>query len=405
MKRLLLLLVLGATTPLLAQDPVEEVAVVPFRTSYFPYLTSTPNDGVFGVARIIRYQQAPWDARVTNFVEQSLDAGYSTRGSYFVRGDYRKLMADQVWRVRARIEASRDARFGRSDSFPKAYYHVEEFVRRDRQQGWVDLTRRVTGPLHVALRGAVDHQSYRGNRWELGARFPDTPIEGPVIACVTTPCPEAYRGTVAQTDAQLRAALVLDTRNNEYDPNKGVLVELGAFTGSGGEGYTGSYGVARGWLPLHRLTRLTARIGYRKTAETAAVGIHQEVPAWESPFLTIGGPNSHRAIEAGALSGRYVQFAGAEVRHTLLDFGGLGAITALAFVDAGRDASRIEYLFITEPTCQACATLREPRERAPWTVGAGGGLGIRVLRAAQLNVTAAKANGSMRWYVSSGWSW
>lgn len=400
MKRLLLLLLLGAT-PLVAQDPDETVEAVPFRTSYFPYVTSTPNDGLFGVARIIRYQQAPWDARVTNFTEQSLDAGYSTRGSWFVRGEYRRIWNEEGWRVRGRVEASRDVRFGRSDAYPSGSGMAEEFVRRDRQQGWMDLTRRLTGPLHFAVRGAADHQAYRGDRGELSKRFPYVRIEPSNIVCVTTPCPEARRGTVEQDDLQLRAALVYDTRNNEYDPSKGLLIELGSFTGTAGAGYTGSYGVARGWLPLHRLTRVTGRIGYRNTSQPRPIGSLQEVPAWEAPFLTIGGPNSHRALEAGSISGQYVQFAGAELRHTLLDFGGLGAITALAFVDGGRDATKIEYAFIADP----CTTCDPPRERDEWTVGAGGGLGIRVLRAAQLNVTAAKANGSMRWYVSSGWSW
>ena len=37
--------------------------------------------------------------------------------------------------------------------------------------------------------------------------------------------------------------------------------------------------------------------------------------------------------------------------------------------------------------------------------GGGGGIAIRVMRAAQLVVTAARGDGVTRWYVSSGWSW
>ena len=70
------------------------------------------NDGVFGAFRVIRYQQAPWDARVTNLRELSADAGYSTRGAWFARGDYKRLWLDEGWRLRASIIASREMRSG-----------------------------------------------------------------------------------------------------------------------------------------------------------------------------------------------------------------------------------------------------------------------------------------------------
>ena len=111
-RRALLALALLAA-PLAAQDPEPEAA--PPRVSYFPYLTSTPNDGVFGVARIIRFRQAPWDARVTNLREHSLDLGFSTRSSYLVRGDYKRLWLDEGWRARLRVEATRETHFGNSD--------------------------------------------------------------------------------------------------------------------------------------------------------------------------------------------------------------------------------------------------------------------------------------------------
>ncbi len=403
MKRLLLLLALGTATPLLAQDPEEVAPNVPFRTSYFPYVTSTPNDGLFGVARMLRYQQAPWDARVTNFVEQSLDAGYSTRGSYLVRGDYRRLMMDQGWRVRAHAEATREVRFGESDPIPPP--DEREFLRRERQLGSVDVTRRIAGRLHVAVRGAVDRQVYRGDYYELSDRYPETVSTDGLIVCITTPCPgSGVSQQLTQNDAQLRAALVFDSRDKEYDPQRGVLAEVGAFAGSAGDGYHGAYGVARGWVSLHRLTRVTARLAFRAHSRTTAIGIRHEIPAWEQSITTLGGGTSQRGLPVGAVVSRGLLLGGVELRHTLLDFGGLGAITGLAFVDGGRSFRDPSPLLDPAPgTTIPSGRLRWTLE--DWTVSAGGGLGIRVLRAAQLNVTAAKANGSMRWYVSSGWSW
>ncbi|MBK6493558.1 MAG: hypothetical protein IPG05_00395 [Gemmatimonadetes bacterium] len=399
------LLALGLLVgPLAAQEPEPEPEAMPPRVSYFPYLTSTPNDGVFGVARIIRFRQAPWDARVTNLREHSLDLGFSTRSSYLVRGDYKRLWLDEGWRARLRVEATRESHFGAGsdDGFPDSDVNP---MRRTRQDGWLDVTRRLRGPLQLALRGAIDRQELSGPPTALIVRYPSASLDDGRIPCVTGPCPAVYiPATITQTDAQLRAALVLDTRDNEYNPNRGLLLEAGAFTGSAGDGYTGGYGIARGWISPHRGTRLTARYAFRAVSRTTGVGIQHEIPGWESPVTTFGGGTSHRALPVGVLVGRGLLLGGVELRHELLDFGGLGAITILGFVDGGRAFQDPSPLAIPAPgspvpSGKLSFTFKD------WTWGAGGGIGIRVLRAAQLNITAAKANGETRWYVGSGWSW
>ena len=242
--------------PLAAQEPEPEPEAMPPRGSYFPYLTSTPDDGVFGVARIIRFRQAPWDARVTNLREHSLDLGFSTRSSYLVRGDYKRLWLDEGWRARLRVEATRESHFGAGsdDGFPDSDVNP---MRRTRQDAWPDVTRRLRGPLQLALRGAIDRQELSGPPTALIVRYPSASLDDGRIPCVTGPCPAVYiPATITQTDAQLRAALVLDTRDNEYNPNRGLLLEAGAFTGSAGDGYTGGYGIARGWISPHRGTCL-----------------------------------------------------------------------------------------------------------------------------------------------------
>lgn len=400
MTRGALLALACVAAPLAAQEP----EAAPPRVSYFPYLTSTPNDGLFGIARIIRYRQAPWDARVTNLREHSLDVGISTRESYLVRGDYKRLWLDEGWRARLRVEATRDARFGRSDSTSFSLGTPPDFAERSRQQGWLDVTRRVRGGLQVATRVSVDRQRLEGDPFELGSRFLWSAFDGPLVLCANPGCGLLWqRATITQTDFQGRAALVFDSRDNEYNPNRGLLLEAGALAGSAGDGYTGGYGVARAWFSPHRGTRLTGRYAIRSVTRTSAVGIQQEIPAWESPVTTVGGATSHRALPVGALTGRTVQLAGAELRHELLDFGSLGAITLLGFVDAGwvaEDAGDPPSL-----ACAACVAGGPPRTTDRWIVGAGAGIGLRVLRAAQLNLTAAKANGETRWYVGSGWSW
>jgi outer membrane protein assembly factor BamA len=397
-----------AAVPVSAQEADTARADAPMRTSNFPYLLATPNDGVFGAFRVIRYQQAPWDARVTNLGEMSVDVALSTRESYFARADYKRLWLDEGWRVRASVQASREMRFGRSDGPPAGVAgRYNEFLKRERQQGWVDVTRRIRGPLQLALRGSLDRIKLRGDPSEVQARYPDVTPDEPYPCSDLppgSPCPAEYRPTtVTQTDAHARAALVYDTRDVEYNPNRGLLIEAGVFVGSADDGYTGSYGVARGYISPRLGTRLTARYTFRALSKTGAVGIQHGIPAWEAPFTTLGGPNSHRGLSVGALAGRSIQLAGAEVRHDLLNFGGLGAITLLAFVDGGRVTP--EEMLVPAIPCVGCSADELAMRNGEWIVGAGGGLGIRVLRAAQLSLTAAKANGETRWYLASGWSW
>jgi hypothetical protein len=380
----------AATLALLVTMPAAAQEAMPWRLSYFPYLTGSPNDGVMGMARALWFQQADYGARVTNQREVSLEAGYSTRDAWLARADVALPMLADGWRLRARAALSRETNFGLSE-LPDGITPLA----RDRREAWVDVTRRLAGPLHLAVRGGLDRQSIEGNVGTLADRYPRTRI-----------LPEIGLGDdeVTQTDVTARAALVLDLRDREFDTQSGALLEAGVFTGSAGDGYTGGYALARGWVMPRRGTRLTARAGFRAVGETDAITIVHGIPAWERPLGALGGATSHRALPAHALVGRGLLLAGAEVRHNLLDVGELGAITAVAFVDAGR--------VFRDPS-----PLVDPVPGAPipsgdldftlkgWTVGAGGGLAIRVMRAAQLTITAARANDDTRWYVGSGWTW
>ena len=391
------LTLMALATPLAAQDSTVTVTApsVPWRTSYFPYFTVSPNDGLMGIGRVLFFRQAEYNERVTLRDAVALEGGYSTRKAWLLRAraDLPKL-ADG-WRLAASIEGGRQPRFGVPES-P---------IARSRAGGWIDVTRRLTGPWQLAVRGAVDHQRIAGD-YSLYFRYPRTTIDAdgcpPPMLCF------AVTGQhVSQTDINGRAALVLDLRDREFDTRKGALIEAGLFTGSGGgdQGYFGGYAIARGWVSPRRGTRLTARIGMQRVSKTDAIGILHEIPAWESPITTFGGPNSHRGLGIGAVPGRGGDLASAEVRHDLLNVGEIGAITAVVFVDGSR-AYQDKLSPLVDPT---------PGVRYPvsgliltaqkWNVGVGGGVAIRVLRSAQLLVTAARGGGVTRWYVSSGWSW
>ena len=383
--------------PLAAQDTATTSASnspLPWRTSYFPYFTVSPNDGLMGIGRVLLFRQANYDDRVSLRDAVAFEGGYSTKDAWLLRGRVDLPMLADGWRLAASVEGGQQPRFG----------PLELPVARTRTNGWVDVTRQLRGRLGLAVRGAVDHQRVAGG-YDLFSRYPRTPLEPvgcpPERLCITV---DGFR--VTQTDVNARAALVLDLRDREFDTRNGALIEAGFFTGSGGgdQSYTGGYAAARGWFTPRRGTRLTTRVALQAVSKTDAIGILQDMPTWESPVTTFGGPNSHRGLGIGEVAGRGRLLAGAEIHHDLLNVGDFGAITAVAFVDGGRVFRDLSPLVdplpgVPLPSGKLELTLTD------WTVGAGGGIAIRVLRSAQLVITAARGAGVTRWYVSSGWSW
>ncbi|HPF61056.1 MAG TPA: hypothetical protein PLI93_03260 [Gemmatimonadales bacterium] len=358
-----------ATTPLVAQD------AAPWRLSYFPYLTASPNDGVMGVARAIWFQQAGWGERVTLDKYVAVEAGYSTRDAWMASITAGAPRLTDDWRVMARAEVGHEPRFG---AFDGGVPGVAQ--ERDRAVAWVDVTRRLNGPLHLAVRPALRRQT-------LGLDVGDVSLEA------------------QETDLSVRGALVLDLRDREYEVNSGVLLEMGAITGNGGEGrgYTVPYAHFRGYVHPILPLRLAGRFAWRGTGGNGALAPAYEFPGWEGDFTMLGGPRSHRGLPVGARAVEGVMLAGLEARFDVINVGELGAVTLLAFVDGGKELFKDDVFLAgaVQPRREQ-ATTSSIRD---WVWAPGGGLAIRALRAATLTITAARAEGRTRWYVGSGWSW
>lgn len=352
-------------SPLVAQDDD-----IPWRLSYFPYPELSPNDGLMGIARVLWFRQAPWGERITLQNSVALEAGYSTRDAWLARATWANPRLADGWRIVAHGEARR---------FPNADPHGIDFGDlewvRERQTAWVDVTRRIAGPVHLAVRPAVYHQT-------LSLSDGDTEVD------------------VTETDYAIRGALVVDLRDREYEVNTGALLEAGLVQGSGGESrsYTVPYAHLRGWVRPILPLRLTARYAWRGDTESGAATPDYEFPGWEGDFTITGGAKSHRGLPIGALVGEEVHLAGFEARFDVINVGELGAITLFGFVDGARVTEAADF-----PLGATTGGLPLPTNE--WIWGPGGGLAIRVLRAAVLNVSVARAEGETRWYISNGWSW
>jgi hypothetical protein len=388
---------LAAVAPLAAQTAAD---LPPWRLSWFPYFTVSPNSGLMGIAHAILFRQADYADRVSLREAVMIDAGYSTRDAWLVRGrgDFPRI-ADG-WRLQATAEASHAPRFGDPDS-------AQELSR---QAIAVEVTRRIAGPLQLAVRGGGEHVRDDLTIEMASQLYPTAQIESPCFLIDPLPGSSCTAATLRQTDVTARAALVLDLRDREFNTLQGALLEGGIFTGSAAEGYHGVYALARGWYSPGDRTHFTGRVGLRATSSSAAVGIGHTVPGWERPFTTFGGAESERGLAEGRYTGRGLLLGAAEVRQDVVTVKDIFAVSLLAFVDGGRAFRDARAPGSCEEGCLALPTpaltggnLRFTLD--DWIVSGGGGVGVRVLRNAILTVTAARGEGRTRWYVSSGWSW
>jgi outer membrane protein assembly factor BamA len=384
---LVLLAALGAapaTAPLAAQDPEIPIplgdstarAFQPWLLSYYPYVAGGVGRGPVLMARARYFQPAPWQDRVTYRAEAWVQAGIGLNGSRVAQiGVNAPLLADG-WRLSGRLDARRNTRanyFGvgqfteRSDAREEA----DEFAYQVHRTTWraqADLTRTLMGPLAVALGG-----SYSSDRW--------------FALSSTSVFSEDAGDALKETDASGRLALVLDTRNNEFDPTRGVLVEFGGQVGSGGDDYQRLYGIARGYHELRQGTVIAARVAASDMFGDPALAARFELPGWESRLNVYGG-STNRGLDGERRVGTGVLFGNLEVRQQLVWIQNTVGITLIGFADAGR-VFEGEHLRLTTDDLD---------------VSGGGGLVFQLLREALFGVQLAGGPDGARFDISGGWA-
>jgi outer membrane protein assembly factor BamA len=347
----------------------------PWRTSYFPYLTGGANDGPVLAFRVHHFQPAEYDARVTTRAAFTGEAGITPRGGRQVILRFRAPQLWENWRVKALAAAVREVRFGyfglgneTTDEAPTPTQPFLHRVRRTRYGGQLEVTRRIRGPLQVALQGNVE--------W---TRFTTLPESSQFDL--------DFGSELRETDVSGRLAVVYDTRDNEYNTQKGLLLEAGSQVGSGGDGYTRLYTVLRGYVSPREGTVVAARFAASGMGGHPTLNARFLIPSWEDQIPVLGGQYSHRSFDTGRFAGRDVLLGNLEVRHNLLSLGDLGAITLLGFLDAGRVFEHEQFKFATTGV----------------KVGGGGGLGIRILRSTIFTFNFAGGPDGFNFSVGSGW--
>ena len=300
-------LVLLAPTMAVAQVPETQQAPTPaatplvedrgarWRTSYFPYLTGGANDSPVLAARFRHWQPADYEARSTYTAAFNADAGIAPKGSRFVSVQFKAPGLVDGWRLAVQGAMERQVRYGYFGIGNNTVYDKDLIgdddpflyrMRRTRYRVSAEVTRRIRGPLHVAVLTEYEH-----------ARF--TSLPGPSVFATDFPS-----GELKEDDVTGRLALVYDTRDNEYNTHQGLLLEAGTQVGSGSDGYTRQYVILRGYLPVREGTVVAARIAGSGMGGTPPLDARFTLPGWEHPVPVLGGEYSHRGLDYGRLTGR-----------------------------------------------------------------------------------------------------
>lgn len=360
------------------RSPAPEEPGARWRTSWFPYVTGGANDSPVLAFRLRHWQPAEYEARTTYTAAINADAGIAPRGSRFIAASFRAPGLRDGWRLSSLILAQREARYGYFGLGNDTKFEPDSVgadnpflyrMRRTRYRGAVEVTRRLRGPLQVALLLDYEHTKF-------------TSLPGPSKFVDDVPS-----GELKQDDVSGRLALVYDTRDNEYNTHQGLLLEAGTQVGSGGDGYTRQYAILRGYLSVREGTVLAARIAGAGMGGTPSLDARFILPGWEREIPVLGGEYSHRGLDYGRLTGRGVLFGNFEVRHDLLPLGDLGGISLVAFLDAGRVFEDEGFSLTTEKM----------------TVGGGGAIALRILRSNILLFNYARGPDGGNFSVGSGW--
>lgn len=383
LRRALLLVALTAA-PLVAQNdgaaiPAGDTTAFgdsPWLLSYYPYVGGGLGGGPALYARVRFFQPATWQNRVTYRQEAWAEAGIGLHGSRVLGLGYSAPLFAPGWRVAVEAGALRDTRadfygLGNDTQKDDAREAADEFayhMQETRYQVNADVSRQITGPVHIAIGGLVRHTRFA----QLSA---------------TSEFASAFGSTISETDPALKAELVYDGRDNEFDPKQGVLAQLGAETALGDTKYQRVFSIVQGYVHPFEKTVVAARLGASQLYGSPSLGSRLDLPTWENPLDVYGGGSTNRGLDRHRLVGTGVLFANAEVRQDLLWFYNAVGVTAVAFVDAGRVFEGQKLRVTTEDLA----------------VSVGGGLVFRILRSTMVGAYLATGPDGVRFSGGGGW--
>ncbi len=264
-----------------------------------------------------------------NFAAIRFDAGASTQGSYLISADAAAPAYWDGWRLALTLTAARANRLGYYGQGNNSPYDADSVtparpyfyrVSRTTQVARFTVQRRLAGPVRLLAGATLEHTGFRELPGE--SQFQRDRIAGTIGP-----------GEVPFNDHVLRGGVVVDWRDQEVDPHRGVFVE--GLVGRG-RGYTRTTAAARVYLHPFEKVMVAARVAGEKMTGSPPVSAQMTMESSEGPLLALGGYRSLRGYYDARFVGPGKIAAGVEVRYALLWAPRLLELKLVAFYDCGR---------------------------------------------------------------------
>jgi hypothetical protein len=296
----------------------------------YPYAYYSSVDGFWLAGHVAWYSPMGFTQRPEpNFANVRLDAAASTQGSYLIVADAQAPAYWDGWRAGLTLTAARGNRLGYYGQGNDALYDPDSitpaspyFYRVSRTSHAARLTvqRHVIGPLRVLGGATLERTAFRTLPGE--SRFRRDLASGVVDSA-----------TVPFSDYVVRGGLVVDWRDQEVDPHRGVFVE--GLVGRG-RGYTRTTAGARVYLHPFEKVMLAARLAGERMTGSPPVAAQLTMESSEGPFIALGGYRSLRGYYDARFVGPGKLVGGVELRYALVWSPRLFEVKLVAFYDWGR---------------------------------------------------------------------
>ena len=296
----------------------------------YPYAYYSTIDGFWLAGRYGWYSPMGFtDRPEPNFASIKFDAAASTQGSYGLSVDAAAPAYWDGWRLALTFTAARANRLGYYGQGNDSPYDADSVtparpyfnrVSRTTRSARVTVQRRVVGPLRVLAGASLEHTNFRELPGE--SQFQRDRVAGIVGA-----------DEVLFSDHVVRGGLVVDSRDQEIDPHRGVFVE--GIVGRG-RGYTRTTAAARVYLHPFEKVMVAARLAGERMTGSPPVSAQMTMESSEGSFIALGGYRSLRGYYDARFVGPGKLVGGVEVRYALIWAPRVLEVKLVAFYDWGR---------------------------------------------------------------------